>query len=77
MKKLFLSAVVVLSVAGLSNVASAQSATVKPNTVISDKKDVGTADLRDKKDVGTADLSDKKDVGTADLSDKKDVGTAD
>ena len=77
MKKLFLTAVVALGIVGLSNVVNAQTATVQPKTTISDKKDVGTADLNDKKDVGTADLNDKKDVGTADLNDKKDVGTAD
>jgi len=68
MRKLLLSTVFVLGVAALSTSAHATTNTLKSGTSITDKKDVGTADLSDKKDVGTADLSDKKDVGTADLN---------
>ena len=58
MKKLFLSAALVLGVAGLSTAAYAQQATtVKNQTIVTDKKDVGSADLSDKKDVGSADLN--------------------
>jgi hypothetical protein len=69
MKKLLFSAVIVLgSTAALSTFAKAKNIklTASTATSISDKRDVGSADLNDKRDVGSADLNDKRDVGSAD-----------
>ncbi|GAA4339462.1 hypothetical protein GCM10023149_50150 [Mucilaginibacter gynuensis] len=71
MKKIILSAALILSTVAASF--------ANTTTTIRDKKDISQADARDKKDISQADAKrDKKDISQADAKrDKKDISQAD